>query len=199
MKLSKKAIDIVESSIKKFIDEYEPFDYSDELTNFVRIDPYILWNKYQKKYTINLFYIFDDNLTLLGKHSAYEHGKKILNELKQTLSFIGDSDTDIHIVTKDDYKKYTDVLIPKVRNLIPENKMNKRNEEYYQKIDRILNKFLSTYKSQIDDDNFFLLLRSPQYNFVCKWRMDGKWRMGNSDRVKVTIEELEEILNYNQL
>jgi hypothetical protein len=29
--------------------------------------------------------------------------------------------------------------------------------------------------------------------------MDGKWRMGNSDRVKVTIEELEEILNYNHL
>jgi hypothetical protein len=154
MKLSKKAIDIIESSIKKFIDEYEPFDHSGKLTNFVRIDPYILWNKYQKRYTINLFYIFDDNLTLFGKHSAYEHGKKILNKLKTTLSFIRDSDSDIHIVTKDDYKKYTDVLIPKVRNLIPENKMNKRNEEYYQKIDRILNKFLSTYKSQIDDDNF---------------------------------------------
>jgi hypothetical protein len=60
-------------------------------------------------------------------------------------------------------------------------------------------KLLMKHNEEIDDDNFFLLLRSPQYNFVCKWRMDGKWRMGNSDRVKVAIEELEEILNYNQL
>jgi hypothetical protein len=60
-------------------------------------------------------------------------------------------------------------------------------------------KLLMKHNEEIDDDNFFLLLRSPQYNFVCKWRMDGKWRMGNSDRFKVTIDELEEILNYNQL
>lgn len=154
MKLSKKAIDKIELSIKKFIDEYEPFDYSGKLTNFVRIDPYILWNKYQKRYTINLFYIFDDNISLFGKHSAYEHAKKILNKLKTTLSFIKDSDSDIHIVTKDEYKKYTDVLIPKVRKLIPEEKRNKRSEEYYQRIDKILNKFLSSYNSEIKDDNF---------------------------------------------
>jgi hypothetical protein len=60
-------------------------------------------------------------------------------------------------------------------------------------------KLLMKHNEEIDIDNFFLLLRSPQYNFVCKWRMDGKWRMGNSDRVKVTIEELEEILNNKEL
>ena len=60
-------------------------------------------------------------------------------------------------------------------------------------------KLLMKHNEEIDIDNFFLLLRSPQYNFVCKWRMDGKWRIGNSDRVKITIKELKEILNNEEL
>jgi hypothetical protein len=47
---------------------------------------------------------------------------------------------------------------------------------------------------ETDDDNFKLLEKTPQYNFISKWRMDGKWRVGNSDRIKVTLPQLEEIL-----
>jgi len=47
---------------------------------------------------------------------------------------------------------------------------------------------------ETDDDNFKLLEKTPQYNFISKWRMDGKWRIGNSDRIKITLPQLEEIL-----
>jgi hypothetical protein len=52
---------------------------------------------------------------------------------------------------------------------------------------------------ETDDDKFRLLEKTPEYNFISKWKMDGKWRIGNSDKIQVSIEELEEILNNDKL
>ena len=158
MKLNKKIIDKLESSIRKLIEKYEPFEYGtdDEDLKFVKIEPYILWNRYQSNYTINLFYIFNKFFSFPAKNMARQHGLELIKRIKMVLPILENADYDIHIKTKKEYKQYEDELIPQVRMLIPENKDRKRkhNEEYYENIDKVINKFLSSYKSKISDTNF---------------------------------------------
>jgi hypothetical protein len=158
MELNKKMINRLENSIKRMIDNYEPFEYSDRFAKFVRIDPYILWNKYQKRYTLNLFYIFDEFTTLPANNKSREHGYKLIQLIKSVLPFTKEMDYDIHIKTKQEYEIFEYELIPSIRSLIPEQKVKlmeeKNSEEYYVKIENSVNKFLSKFKSDIDDDNF---------------------------------------------
>jgi hypothetical protein len=159
MKLNKKMIDRLESSIRKIIDGYVPFEYGtdDDDLKFVKIDPYILWNRYQSNYTINLFYIFNKFFSLPAKNMARQHGLELIKRIKMVLPILENADYDIHIKTKKEYKRYEDELIPKVRKFIPEQKMRineeKYTEEYFQSVEDRINKFLSRLKL-IDDENF---------------------------------------------
>lgn len=52
---------------------------------------------------------------------------------------------------------------------------------------------LDGYGEEIDDSMF----RIPTFdgcNKLSKWRLDGKWRISNSDRNTITLTELEKIL-----
>lgn len=124
MKLNKKMIDRLESSIRKIIDNYEPFVYGtdDVDLKFIKIDPYILWNRYQSNYTINLFYIFNKFLTYPAKNMARQHGLELIKRIKIIFPILEGADYDIHMKTKNDYKKYEDELIPQVRNFLPESR-----------------------------------------------------------------------------
>jgi len=156
MKLNKKIIDKLESSIRKIIELDDPFEYSDSNADFVKIDPYIFWNQYSKNYELSLFYIFDEFTTLPADRNSRKHARELFNKLKTALPYINEMDLDVNVKTKEQYKSYENELIPNVRLLIPENKDKKRehSEEYYENIDKIINKFLSSYKSKISDTNF---------------------------------------------
>lgn len=155
MELNKKIINRLENSIKYFIDNNKPFEYSDRFAKFVRIDPYILWNKYNEKYTLNLFYIFDEFTTLPANNKSREHGYNLIQLLSNTLPFIKEMNYDIHIKTKKEYKKYEDELIPAIKKLIPENKQPLHETRITQKIANILEKkvrkIISSHEPFIDD------------------------------------------------
>jgi len=159
MKLTKKMIDRLESSVKKIIDGYKPFEYGtdDEDLKFVKIEPYILWNRYQSNYTINLFYIFNKFFSLPAKNMARQHGLELIKGIKMVLPILENVDYDIHIKTKKEYKQYEDELIPQVRKFLPEQNMiikeEKYTEEYFQKMENRINKFLSKFKP-LKSENF---------------------------------------------
>jgi hypothetical protein len=159
MKLTKKMIDRLESSIKKIIDGYEPFEYiiDDDDLKFIKIEPYILWNRFVKNYTINLFYNFNKYITYEGKKSAIKHGYELIQRIKMILPVLSDAIGDVHVKTKEEYKRYEDELIPQVRKFLPEQKMiikeEKYTEEYFQKMENRINKFLSKFKP-LKSENF---------------------------------------------
>lgn len=152
-------IDRLESSIRKIIDSYDPFKYGtdDEDLKFIKVNPYILWNRYHSNYTINLFYIFNKSFSQPAKFMARRHGLELIKRIKMVLPILEDTDYDIHIQTKEEYKRYEDELIPKVRKFLPEQKMvikeEKYTEEYLQRVENRINKFLSRLKL-INDENF---------------------------------------------
>ena len=58
-----------------------------------------------------------------------------------------------------------------------------------------VSKLLSTHNEEIDYGAFHLLKgKWIHCNLLTKWRIDGKWRIGNSERQKITLQELETIL-----
>ncbi len=152
-------IDRLESSIKKIIDGYEPFEYiiDDDDLKFIKIEPYILWNRFVKNYTINLFYNFNKYITYEGKKSAIKHGYELIQRIKMILPVLSDAIGDVHVKTKEEYKRYEDELIPQVRKFLPEQKMiikeEKYTEEYFQKMENRINKFLSKFKP-LKSENF---------------------------------------------
>lgn len=44
------------------------------------------------------------------------------------------------------------------------------------------------------DDTMFYITKWKGSNFASKWRLDGKWRINNSERKPITLSQLEEIL-----
>jgi len=159
MKLSKKIIDRLESSIKKIIDKYEPFEYiiDDDDLKFIKIEPYILWNTFMKKYTINLFYIFNKYITYEGKKSAIKHGYELIQRIKMILPVLSDVINDVHVKTKEEYKRYEEEFIPQVKKFLPEQRMRlneeKYTEKYFQRIEKLIDRFLSKYKP-LNSENF---------------------------------------------
>lgn len=157
MKLTQKTIDKLESSIRKIIDNSEPLVYrpNDDDYKFIKVDPYILWNKYQERYTISLFYVFNKYRTLNGSNKARDHAYKLTKIIRSILPFAEKMDTDVYIKTKDEYKKYEDELIPAIRKLIPENKQPLHETKITQKIANILEKkvgkIISSHEPFIDD------------------------------------------------
>ena len=55
---------------------------------------------------------------------------------------------------------------------------------------------LSNHNEEIDYGEFHLLKgKWIHCNSLKKWRLDGKWRIGYSERQQITLQELETILN----
>ena len=146
-------VDRIESSIKKFIKVYYPY-VEDGL---IGIDPYLLWNKYHKRYGINLFYIFDDQPTDKVVNESLQHGYDLIDKIKISIPFTEELGYDVFVKTKEEYKKYVNELIPKIKSLIPEQRMRineeKYTEEYLDKTEKMINRFISKYRP-FSDDNF---------------------------------------------
>lgn len=54
---------------------------------------------------------------------------------------------------------------------------------------------LVNHNEEIDYGAFHLLKGKWVFcNLLTKWRIDGKWRIGNSERQQITLSELETIL-----
>lgn len=153
MELNKKIVDRIESSIKKFIKVYDPY----VVDGLIGIYPYLLWNKYHKRYGINIFYIFDDQPTHKVVNESLQHGYDLIEMIKMTIPFTKELGYDVFVKTKEEYKKYVNELIPKIKSLIPEQRMRineeKYSEEYLDKIEKTINRYLSQYKP-FTDDNF---------------------------------------------
>ena len=153
MELNKKIVDRIESSIKKFIKVYDPY----VVDGFIGIVPYILWNKYHKRYTINIFYIFDDQPTNEVINETLKHYYDLIYMVKMSMPFTKELSFDVFVKTKEQYKKYVNELIPKIKSLIPEQRMRineeKYTEEYFDKTEKMINRFISKYRP-FSDDNF---------------------------------------------
>lgn len=153
MELNKKMVDRLESSIKKFIKVYDPY----VVDGFIGIVPYILWNKYHKRYTINIFYIFDDQPTNEVINETLKHYYDLIYMVKMSMPFTKELSFDVFVKTKEQYKKYVNELIPKIKSLIPEQRMRineeKYTEEYLDKTEKMINRFISKYRP-FSDDNF---------------------------------------------
>ena len=63
------------------------------------------------------------------------------------------------------------------------------NEAQLQEAKELLEK----YGEEIDDTMFYIT-KWKSCNYASKWRLDGKWRISNSERNQITLSELEEIL-----
>lgn len=206
MKLNERLINRLESSIRKIIDNYEPFEYSDDFAEFVRIDPYILWNKYTHSWTLNLFYIFDEYRTAPANRAAEEHWSGLIKIINTSLPFIMDNNFnhDLHIKTKKEYEKYQNELIPYVRKLLPEQKMRineeRYTEEYFQRVEKRINKFLSKFKP-LDNDNFdryVAIVGKEKYNDGLSVRITALFKkpftQEDSDTVNYKIKKMIPIL-----
>jgi len=108
MKLNKKMIDRLELSIRKIIDNYEPFVYGTDDVDFkfIKIDPYILWNRFQSNYTINLFYIFNKFLSYPAKNMARQHGLELVKRIKMVFPILKNADYDINMILKNISKEW---------------------------------------------------------------------------------------------
>jgi len=206
MKLNKKMIDRLELSIRKIIDNYEPFVYGTDDVDFkfIKIDPYILWNRFQSNYTINLFYIFNKFLTYPAKNMARQHGLELIKRIKIIFPILEEADYDIHMKTKNDYKKYEDELIPQVRKFLPEQKMTikeeKYTEEYFQRMENRINKFLSRFKP-LKSENFVgytSIVGKEKYNDGLSVRIislfEKPFTQDDSDRSNIQIKKMIPIL-----
>ena len=146
-------VDRIESSIKKFIKVYDPY----VVDGFIGIDPYILWNKYHKRYGINIFYIFDDQPTNEVINETLKHYYDLIYMVKMSMPFTKELSFDVFVKTKEQYEKYVNELIPKIKSLIPEQRMRineeKYTEEYFDKTEKMINRFMSKYRP-FSDDNF---------------------------------------------
>lgn len=153
MELNKNIVDRIESSIKKFIKVYDPY----VVDGLIGIDPYLLWNKYHKRYGINIFYIFDDQPTHKVVNESLQHGYDLIDMIKMTIPFTKELGYDVFVKTKEEYKKYVNELIPRIKSLIPEQRMRineeKYTEEYFDKTEKMINRFISKYRP-FSDDNF---------------------------------------------
>jgi len=186
MKLNKKIIDKLESSIRKLIEKYEPFEYGtdDEDLKFVKIEPYILWNRYQSNYTINLFYIFNKFFSFPAKNMARQHGLELIKRIKMVLPILENADYDIHIKTKKEYKQYEDELIPQVRKFLPE-----QNLPFKQKIkDGIKTR---VFDKNIDDHE--LQWHRDERDRIVEVVKGSGWKFQMDDELPITLKEGDRI------
>lgn len=153
MTLNKKAVDVLESTIRKFINGYEPYVED----GFIGVVPYLLWNRYHERYDINLFYIFDDQPRNKVVNESLQHGYDLIDAIKMLIPFTKKMGYHVYVKTKEECKKYVNELIPKLKSLIPEQRMRineeKYTEEYLDKTEKMINRFISKYRP-FSDDNF---------------------------------------------